>query len=257
MSLDKKVIIVTGAGSGIGRGIATLLAQDQARVVIAEIDEAGGASALEEIMREGGEALFVPTNVAEETSVTAMVERTLSQWGSVYGLVNNAGIVKDAEMTAMSLADWDRVLSVNLRSVFLCCRAVLPWMRKERRGSIVNISSTHAFFAFEKNSAYDASKGGMVALTRTIALENGPFQIRANVVCPGYVDTPMWDEWLATLPNPQEMDRQTHEWHPLRRRGTPLDVAKVVRFLLSEDSAWITGTSLVVDGGLSIRYYGY
>jgi NAD(P)-dependent dehydrogenase (short-subunit alcohol dehydrogenase family) len=257
MSLDKKVIIVTGAGSGIGRGIATLLARDQARVVIAEIDEARGASALEEIVQEGGEALFVPTDVAEETSVMMMVERTLSHWGSVYGLVNNAGIVKDAEMSVMSLADWDHVLSVNLRSVFLCCRAVLPCMRNQRRGSIVNMSSVHADFAFEGNSAYDASKGGMVALTRTIALENGSFQIRANVVSPGYIDTPMWDEWLATLPNPEEMDRQTHEWHPLKRRGTPSDVAKAVRFLLSEDSAWITGTSLVVDGGLSVRYYGY
>jgi NAD(P)-dependent dehydrogenase (short-subunit alcohol dehydrogenase family) len=130
-------------------------------------------------------------------------------------------------------------------------------MRRQRGGAIVNIASVHAYFGFEGHAAYDASKGGIVALTRTIALENGPFHIRANVVCPGYIDTPMWDEWLATLPDPDRMDRETKEWHPLRRRGTPADVAKAVRFLLSDDSDWITGASLVVDGGLSIRYFGY
>ena len=97
----------------------------------------------------------------------------------------------------------------------------------------------------------------MVAMTRTLALENGPFNIRANVICPGYIDTAMWDEWLQNIPNPEEMDRLTHEWHPLKRRGTPLDVAKAIRFFLSEDSAWITGASLTVDGGLSVRYFGY
>jgi NAD(P)-dependent dehydrogenase (short-subunit alcohol dehydrogenase family) len=130
-------------------------------------------------------------------------------------------------------------------------------MRGRGEGSLVNIASIHASFAFPGYAAYDASKAGIVALTRTIALENGPYQIRANVICPGYIDTPMWDEWLAKAPDPRQMDRDTKQWHPLRRRGSPLDVAKAVKFFLSEDSAWITGTSLVVDGGLSIRYFGY
>ena len=257
MPIESNVVIVTGAGSGIGRGIAGMLARDRARVVIAEKDEARGASVLEEIRGSGGEALFLPTDVADETGVAAMVEKTLSQWGRIYGLVNNAGILKEADLASMPAAEWDSVLSTNLKGAFLCCRAVLPAMRKERLGSIVNIASVHANFAFERHAAYDASKGGMVALTRTLALENGPYQIRANVVCPGYIDTPMWDEWLASLPDPDKIERETREWHPLKRRGTPRDVAMAVRFFLSEDSEWITGASLVVDGGLSVRYFGY
>ena len=257
MPFNQKVVIVTGAGSGIGQGVATLLARDQARVVIAEIDRTRGSSVAEEIRQGGGEALYVPADVSSQDSVAAMLEKTLSHWGTVYGLVNNAGIVREAEISALPADQWDLVLSVNLKSVFLCSKAVLPSMCKQRQGSIVNMASVHAYFAFAGHAAYDASKGGIVALTRTIALENGPYQIRANVVCPGYIDTPMWDEWLATLPDPEKMDRETREWHPLRRRGSPLDVAKTVRFLLSDDSDWITGASLVVDGGLSIRYFGY
>jgi NAD(P)-dependent dehydrogenase (short-subunit alcohol dehydrogenase family) len=257
VSLDGKVVIVTGSGSGIGRATAVLLASEGAKVVVSEINPESGEAVSVEIHRTGGSALFVPTDVSNETSVGRMIEKTLSVWGNLYGLVNNAGVYTTIDLAEMPPSDWDRVLAVNLGSVFLCSRAVLGHLRPRREGSIVNIASVHAHFAFSGNSAYDASKGGIVALTRTLALENGPFGIRANVICPGYIDTAMWDEWLESIPNPEEMDRMTHEWHPLKRRGTPLDVAKAVRFFLSEDSAWITGTSLTVDGGLSIRYFGY
>ena len=257
MLLKDKTIIVTGAGSGIGRETARLLASEGAKVAIADISKTAGQSTAEEILKSGGQARFIHTDVSDERSVTGMAEAILASFGPPFGLVNNAGISNPVELTQLSPGEWDRILAVNLRSVYLCTRAVLPSMRGRGEGSIVNIASIHANFAFPGYAAYDASKAGIVALTRTIALENGPYQIRANVVCPGYIDTPMWDEWLAKTPNPQQMDRDTTQWHPLRRRGTPLDVAKAVKFLLSEDSAWITGTSLVVDGGLSIRYFGY
>lgn len=170
---------------------------------------------------------------------------------------NWSGISKPAEIAQMTVSQWGRILAVNLRSVYLCSRAVLPSMRSQGKGSIVNVASIRASFAFPGYAAYDTSKGGMVAVTRTIALENGPYQIRANVICPGYIDTPMWDEWLAKTSDPQRTAHETQQWHPLRRRGTPLDVAKAVKFLLSADSSWITGTSLIVEGGLSIRYFGY
>jgi 3(or 17)beta-hydroxysteroid dehydrogenase len=140
--------------------------------------------------------------------------------------------------------------------VFLCSRAAIPHMRREGRGSIVNIASVHANFGFEGYSAYDASKGGIVAVTKTIALENGRYQIRANAICPGYIDTRMWDSWLAAQPDPEKIDRETRQWHPLGRRGTPLDIARAVRFLLSDEAEWITGISLVADGGMSARFFG-
>lgn len=256
MSLDGKVVIVTGAGSGIGRGTAMLLASSGAKVVIAEMNTESGAEVLEEIKGSGGSARFVPTDVSDERSVQSMVEATAADFGPIYGLVNNAGIGHWAELSSMPLEDWDRVLAVNLRSVFLCCRAVLPHMRRNGTGSIVNIASVHANFGFEGCSVYDASKGGVVSVTRTLALENGPYQIRANAICPGYIDTPIWSSWLANQPNPEQVERETREWHPLRRRGTPLDIGRAVKFLLSDEAEWITGASLVVDGGLSVRFFG-
>jgi len=257
VSLNQRVVIVTGAGSGIGRGTATLLASEGARIVVAEINTQKGAEVASDLAKAGATAKFIATDVSDEQSVQRMVETTLETFGSLYGLVNNAGIETTAHLTDTSTQDWDRVLAVNLRSVFLCSRAAIPHMRKNRKGSIVNIASVHANFGFEGASPYDASKGGIVAVTRTIALENGPYQIRANSICPGYIDTPMWDAWLAEQKEPEKVERETRQWHPLRRRGTPLDVARAVKFLLSDDTEWITGASLVVDGGLSARFFGY
>jgi NAD(P)-dependent dehydrogenase (short-subunit alcohol dehydrogenase family) len=257
MSLDERVVIVTGAGSGIGRETAKVLSSAGAQVVIAEISEKGGNATLKEIQAAGGLARFVQTDVADEESARAMVDETVSSFGSIYGLVNNAGIELESDLARMPTGDWDRVLSVNLRGVFLCARAAIPHMRKNKRGSIVNIASVHANFGFANCGAYDASKGGVVALTRTMALENGPYQVRANAICPGYIDTAMWDTWLAAQTDPAKIERETREWHPLRRRGLPRDIAKAVRFLLSDDAEWITGTSLVVDGGMSARFFGY
>ena len=257
MSLDERVIIVTGAGSGIGRETAKLLSSMGARVVIAEIKEASGRSVFKEIEAAGGSARFIQTDVANEQSVQNMIDETVSTFGPLYGLVNNAGIDLEGELAQLPAADWDRILAVNLRSVFLCSRAAIPYMKKSQRGSIVNIASVHANFGFVGYSAYDASKGGIVALTRTLAVECGPSQIRANAICPGYIDTPMWDTWLATQPDPATIEKDTQEWHPLRRRGRPLDIAKAVRFLLSDEAEWVTGISLVVDGGMSARFFGH
>ena len=257
MSLRDCTVIVTGGGSGIGRGVAELLAADGAKVAIAEINEANGAAVAEEIRRRGGSAEFFATDVASEASVNAMVERVVARFGSLYGLVNNAGIAgSQVEADRMPSEEWDRVLDVNLRGAFLCARAAIPHMRRLGKGSIVNIASVHAQFSFAGWAHYDASKGGLVSLTRTLALENGPHGIRVNAISPGYIDTPLWDAWLARQPDAAEIEAATRSWHPLRRRGTPADIAKAARFLLSEEADWITGINLVVDGGLSIRYFG-
>lgn len=257
MSLKDRVVIVTGAGSGIGRGIAELLAADGAQVAIAEIQEAAGAAVAEGIRRAGGAAEFFFTDVAAEESVDRTVALVAERFGGIYGLVNNAGIAgAQVEADRMPTEEWERVLAVNLRGAFFCARAAIPHMRRFGKGSIVNIASVHAQFAFAGWAHYDASKGGLVSLTRTLALENGPHQIRANAILPGYIDTPLWDAWLARQPNPEEIETATRDWHPLRRRGTPADIAKAVRFLLSDEAEWITGATLVVDGGLSVRYFG-
>lgn len=257
MSLKDRVVIVTGGGSGIGRGIAELLAGDGAKTAIAEIHEENGAAVADGIREAGGVAEFIHTDVADEGSVYQMVEQVAARFGTVYGLVNNAGIGgAQVEAARMSTEEWDRVLAVNLRGGFFCARAAIPHMRQYGKGAIVNIASVHANFAFAGWAHYDASKGGLVSMTRTLALENGPDHIRVNVICPGYIDTPLWEEWLAKQPDPDQTEHETKTWHPLRRRGAPADVAKATRFLLSDDSEWITGATLVVDGGLSVRYFG-
>jgi NAD(P)-dependent dehydrogenase (short-subunit alcohol dehydrogenase family) len=257
MSLQTKVVIVTGAGSGIGRATAKHLAEAGAMVVIAEVNTERGEAVQREIERDGGAALFLAADVSDERSVEAMVEAAVSHFGSLFGLVNNAGIDIEADLLATTSSDWERVLATNLRGVFLCSRAAVPHMRRAGKGSIVNIASVHAQFGFEGCSAYDASKGGVVSFTRTIALENGPYGVRVNSISPGYIDTPAWDAWLASRPDPASLDREPTKWHPLRRRGLPSDIAKAVKFFLSEDSEWITGSNLVVDGGLSTRFFGY
>jgi len=252
-----RVVIVTGGGSGIGRAIAELLAGDGAKIAIAEVHQEHGGAVAESILRAGGTAEFIHTDVVDEDSVNQMVERVAARLGSIYGLVNNAGIAGgQVEAVRMSTREWDSILAVNLRGAFFCARAAIPHMRRYGKGAIVNIASVHADFAFAGYAHYDASKGGLVSLTRTLALENGPDQIRVNAICPGYIDTPLWEEWLAKQPAAEQIERATKAWHPLQRRGAPADVAKACRFLISDESEWITGATLVVDGGLSVRYYG-
>ena len=253
-TLDRQVVIVTGAGSGIGTGIALLAAQEGAAVMIAELNPQSGARIDDEIRAAGGRSAFVETDVADEASVEALVQRTLETFGRIDALVNNAGIDLEGETTAFSTETWRRMIDVNLGGVFLCSRACLPTMRKQG-GVIVNIASVHAMFGFSGSAAYDASKGGIVALTRSLAVENGPHRIRVNAICPGYIDTPLWDVWLAECSDPDKLDRLTRENHPLRRRGTPKDVAQAVRFLISDESSWITGTTLVVDGGMGAQFF--
>ncbi|MCH2210916.1 MAG: SDR family oxidoreductase [Fuerstiella sp.] len=253
-TLSGHVVIVTGAGSGIGKETALLAAREGASVVVAEVDPEKGMAADNEILESGGQSIFIKTDVADEVCVAAMVAQTLEAFGRVDSLVNNAGIDLEGPTTSFSQENWKRVIDVNLGGTFLCSRACLPALRRQG-GSIVNIASVHASFGFAGAAAYDASKGGMVSLTRSLAVENAPDQVRVNAICPGYIDTPLWENFLAQESDPERIDRITRVSHPLRRRGTPLDIAQAVRFLISNESTWITGSTLVVDGGMGAQFF--
>ena len=250
MRLDGKTALVTGAAKGIGAGIAEHLADAGASVAIFDIDGAG-ARTMAEKLGARGRVLAVEGDVAHEEDVGRAVAATATQFGRLDVLVNNAGIEVAGAIPEYTSAQWDRQVGVNLKGAFLCIKHAIPHMRG-RGGAIVNISSVHAFASYPGNAAYDASKAGMLALTRTLALEHGRDGIRVNAICPGYIDTPMMDEWLATLPDPDAAMRQVLAVHPLGRIGTPRDIAAAVLFLASDEAAFISGATLVVDGAMTV-----
>jgi len=249
MRLDKKVTLVTGGAVGIGAGIAQRFSEAGAVVVIFDIN-GEGALRMEQKLLQRGHARAIQGDVANEDEVKSAVEQTVTEFGSLDILVNNAGIDVEGPLVDMSSSVWDRTLDVNLKGAFLCSKYAIPRMRG-RGGAIVNISSVRAFVSYEGNAAYDASKAGMIGLTRALALEHGRDGIRVNAVCPGYISTPMTDEWLAMQPDPAATLKQVLSVHPLGRMGTPNDIAEAALFLASDAAAFISGTYLVVDGAMS------
>ena len=249
MRLDDKVAIVTGAAMGIGAGIAERFVQAGAAVVVFDINDEGACQLARSLSQEG-RALVIHGDVACEDDVQSAVARTVQQFGALDILVNNAGIEGPGQVVDYSSGDWDRVLGVNLKGCFLFSKYAIPHMRR-RGGAIVNISSVHAFVSYVGNAAYDASKSGIIGLTRALALEYGHDKIRVNAICPGYISTPMTEQWLAIQPDPAATMKQVLSFHPLGRIGTPRDVANAALFLASDAAAFISGTYLVVDGGMT------
>jgi NAD(P)-dependent dehydrogenase (short-subunit alcohol dehydrogenase family) len=249
MRLDEKVALVTGAAKGIGAGIAERFVEAGAAVVIFDVDGAG-ARAMAGRLGVRGRALAIEGDVANEEDVHGAVEQTVAAFGWLDVLVNNAGIEVPGTIPDYTPAQWERQLGVNLKGAFLCAKHAIPHMRG-RGGVIVNISSVHAFVSYAGNAAYDASKAGLVALTRTWALDHGRDGIRVNAICPGYIDTPLMDEWLATVPDREAAMRQVLAAHPMGRIGTPRDIAEAALFLASDAASFISGAALVVDGAMT------
>lgn len=254
MILKGRVALVTGGSSGIGRGICLEFAREGARVVVADIRETPKQGKYYEkepalptaaqIAQEGGQALFVQADLAQEGAVRQLIEQGSAHFGGLDILVNNAGVFIPGSSQELSVADWDRVVGVNLRGVFLATRFALPHLKKSKAGRIINIASVHAFGG-GSGPVYASAKAGVVNLTRDTAIEAGPDGVTVNAICPGAVETPIQDYLTPEII--EEVKRRT----PLRRFGTPRDIGRACVFLASDDAAWITGAALLVDGGLT------
>jgi NAD(P)-dependent dehydrogenase (short-subunit alcohol dehydrogenase family) len=249
MNLADRVAIVTGGASGIGRAIARQFAELGAGVVIADIDLEGAKAVAEEIEASEGEALAVEADVSKADSVEAMVQATLERFGQIDILVNNAGVGTLSSIVEMIEEEWDWVMDVNLKGVFLCTRAVARWMIENgHRGKIINLSSINEQIPLAGEAHYCASKGGVMMFTRAAALELAPYGIHVNAIAPGMTETALTEE-ITQIP---ELRAAHLKQIPLGRFGRPEDVAKVAAFLASEWSDWVTGHTLYADGGMHL-----
>jgi len=245
-SLDGKVALVTGGASGIGRGAALAFARAGARVVVSDVAAAGGAETVRSIADSGGAAIFVPADVSSAAEVAALVERAVAAYGRLDCAFNNAGINREnAPAAELDEALWDRTIAVNLKGVWLCMKYEIPAML-DGGGAIVNTASVVGISGRRDTPAYVASKHGIIGLTRATALDYGKRGIRVNAVCPGTIRTAMYVQRLGDDP---AIDARLAAETPIGRIGTPGDVAEAVVWLCSDAAAFVTGHSLVVDGG--------
>lgn len=253
MNLTGKVAIVTGAAKGIGKGCALVMAQAGASVAVVDLDDAAGRRLADEISSTGPAALALRCDVSNGGDVRAMIEAVVARFGGLDILVNNAGyhISKNIEVT--SEEEWDYILRNNLKSVFLCSKYAIPHLRA-RRGCIVNMSSMVGLVGQTNAGAYSASKGGIIAMTKGMALDFAKDGIRVNCICPGWVQTPLVEDWFGQQPDPDAARKYIFGVHPLGRIATPEEVGRAALFLASESAAFVTGVALPVDGALTLGY---
>ena len=255
MRLQDKVTIITGGGGGMGRVAAQLFAAEGARVVVAEYGDAAGQETVELVTKAGGQATFVRADVSQEGDARAMVDHALATYGRVDCLYNNAGIMpeKDHSVTDTDVDTWDAVMAVNVRGVYLGCKYAIPAMIEAGGGSIINIASFVAILGCSvPQDAYTASKGAVLSLTRSLAVQFGPHGIRTNAICPGPVETPLLMDWLV---KDEEAKRIRLARNPTGRFGKPEEIVHMAVYLASDESRWTNGASLVVDGGITVNYF--
>ena len=250
--LDDRVAIVTGASSGFGAAIARLFAQAGARLTLAARREDRLREVAASLNVAADRVLTLPTDVTIEAHARRLIDVTLERFGRIDALVNSAGIIARTPVAEIQEADWNEVMAVNLKGPFLCCKHALPHMIARRDGRIVNIASYLGLFAGSGSTpAYNASKGGLVMLTRSIAVKHGPGGVRANAICPGFIKTELNRDLIDNAPDPAAKEREIASAYPLRRLGTPDDVAYAALYLASDASNWVTGACLMLEGGLT------
>jgi NAD(P)-dependent dehydrogenase (short-subunit alcohol dehydrogenase family) len=247
--LAGKVALITGGSSGIGRASALLFARAGAAVAVADLDQQAGQSVVEGIVRGGGKAIFERADVTRADECERVVRRAVSELGGIHVLFNNAGIIRRASVVELSEEDWDRVMAVNVKSVFLMSRLVVPIMSKSGGGAIVNMASGWGLAGGPRAAAYCASKGAVVLLTKAMAVDHGPQHIRVNCICPGDTDTDMLRQEAQQLGEREESFLAESAHRPLGRVGRPEEIAQAALYLASDAASFVTGTALVVDGG--------
>ena len=248
--LAGKVALITGGGTGIGRSIALAFAREGAKVAVVGRRAEKLEAVVAEIQSAGGEALAVPCDVSRAADVTDAIARVVAKYGKLDVLVNNAGVLSVSTIEEIAEDEWDRLIDANLKGPFLMCRAALPEFRKVGGGAIVNVSSVLGLVAMKKRAAYCASKGGLTLLTKAIAIDHGHENIRANCICPSIVETDLVSELFST-PDGEKVKRDRLATIPLGRFGKPADIAELAVFLASDESSWLTGAAIPVDGGLT------
>ena len=251
MRLAGKSVLITGAASGIGRETAQRFAEEGAAVVCVDLDGAGAARVAHAIGGKGGTALSVPADLTDADEVRGMADEALSARGAIDILVNNAGVSILGGVAELTEADWQHEIDTNLASVYRVSKALWPHFVAAGGGAILSTASIAGATAVTQGAAYVASKAGLIMLTRCMALDGADSGIRANCICPGWVDTPLFDGFLAQQPEPETARERAARRTPLGRIGTPRDIADGFVYLASDEASWITGTALVIDGGLT------
>jgi NAD(P)-dependent dehydrogenase (short-subunit alcohol dehydrogenase family) len=254
VKLHTKLAVVTGAGKGIGQAIAQLFAEAGAIVILATKEKQEGIDAEKKLKEAGHEAYFYQTDVEQEQSIVKLFQWVKQTYGFVDVLVNNAGITLFKSIDRTTIEDWNSVMNIDLRGTYLCSKYAVPLMHNRSGASIINISSNHAVQTLPDAELYAAAKGGVNAMTRSMALSLGEKGIRVNAICPGFTDTPHYQKWLAESQNPMT-DSTVRALHATNQVAVPNDIAELALFLGTEGSRQITGECIQVDGGLSVRLY--
>lgn len=247
--LAKKVAIITGAGTGIGRAIALAFAHEGAKLVLVGRREEVLDSVAREIGKEKGIAVALSADISRPEEIERVVAHAVSQFGGINVLVNNAGLLHIGTAEQITEKQWDETFNINVRGLWLLSRAVLPEFRRAGGGSIVNVASVLGLNGARNRAAYAASKGAVVLLTKCMAIDHGHENIRVNAICPSFVETDLTAEVIRKAPNPEAVRRERVSVHPMGRLGEPEDVAGLAIYLASDESSWVTGAALPVDGG--------
>jgi NAD(P)-dependent dehydrogenase (short-subunit alcohol dehydrogenase family) len=249
MQLAGKVALITGGASGIGRATALLFAREGAAIALADVNASAGQRVADEIIQSGGSAFFELVDVTRAADCHRLVESAIREFGRIDILFNNAGVIRRATVLELREEDWDRVMAVNVKSIYLLSREVIPHMQRAGGGTIVNTASGWGLAGGAKAAVYCASKGAVVLLTKAMAIDHGPQKIRVNCICPGDTDTGMLREEAQQLGEENGRFLAQSAKRPLGRVGTPEEIAQAVLYLASDASSFVTGAALVVDGG--------